>query len=129
MTSRQPGWPDDPEQRTPAAPQERPDRRGPLAVFGPGVMWTAEGARRPEGRAGAPPAPRPYTPPIPPPARTARHTRQITRRQTAGCLLALALVVALCVGSGALLSRLWAFGSVISPQAPASSQTGLMSGP
>lgn len=125
MPGLPPGWPDEPEIRPARTLQER---QGPLAVFGPGVMWTAEDGWRPEGRAGAPPAPQSYAPPLPPPERTARYTRQITRRQTFGCLLALGLVVALCVGSGALAARLWTFGSAISPQAPTSSQTGLMSG-
>jgi polyisoprenyl-teichoic acid--peptidoglycan teichoic acid transferase len=124
MFNAPPGWPDNQERWQ--GPPTPPEREGPLAVYGPGVAWTANSAQRaPDGRMPPPPAV-----PIPPLRRsgTTRPGRRRGRGRPVAALVALALVVALLVGLGATMSRLMAFGSAISPHAPLSTQTNYMSG-
>ncbi len=123
MSSIPPGWQENqnnwPEQ--PASPSER---EGPLAVFGPGVTWTANPDRS-LADARAPISP---LPPSPPMRWTTRPTSKITDWRRVQRVVTLVLVFALCGGMGALTLRIMAFGSAISPQTPLSTQTGFMSG-
>ncbi|HEX9037274.1 MAG TPA: LCP family protein [Ktedonobacterales bacterium] len=125
MTSTPPGWSDhspaSPTQDGWGASPERPrERHGPLAVFGPGVAWTAQDASRSPGS-------RLQAPPLPPPQRSARRTQRLPKGPVIR-LLGVAVVLALCVVSVAMAVRLYSFGSAISPNAPLSSQTGYVGG-
>lgn len=123
MPGTTPGWQEN-QNNWPAQPAPPPERAGPLAVFGPGGAWTANPERPPvDGRAPISPVP-----PIPPEWRRARPTTKASQARRFRLVVALALVVALCVGMGALTWRILAFGSAISPRIPLSTQTGFMSG-
>ena len=124
MSSIPPGWQDvqDDWSDPPAPPPQ--ERVGPLAIFGPGVAWTANTTHRVGGE------PTPSAPPEAPVRRTGapQRTRPRRRGRLIAVAVALALVVALCAGLGGLTSRLLAFGSAISPHPSLSTQTNFMSG-
>ena len=125
MSDTPPGWRENPNY-WPDQPEPPSERVGPLAVFGPGVSWTADSERY-SPASGNPPVPSFVQ--APPARRVAPPTAKRSRGRRAMGLLALALVVALCSGLGAMSLRVLAFGQAISPRSPLSTQTGFMSGP